>query len=102
MNSSDDEGNGVFAISEDLVPNREQKSAGSSDLDFDGLLNKPLKMHEDLAEGCGGMLWPAGMVLSKYMLRQDRNSLKHKSMFVCVQLWELCERRTNSSSAALN
>ena len=88
MDSSDDEGNGLFAISEDLVPTREQKSAGSSDIDFDGLLQTPLKMHEDLAEGCGGMLWPAGMVLSKYMLRQDRNSLKDKSMFVWLQLWD--------------
>lgn len=88
MDSSDDEGNGLFAISEDLVPTREQKSAGSSDIDFDGLLQTPLKMHEDLAEGCGGMLWPAGMVLSKYMLRQDRNSLKEKSMFVWLQLWD--------------
>ena len=88
MDSSDDEGNGLFAISEDLVPTREQKSAGSSDIDFDGLLQTPLKMHEDLAEGCGGMLWPAGRVLSKYMLRQDRNSLKEKSMFVWLQLWD--------------
>lgn len=86
MASSDDESNGIFGISEDLVPHREQKNAGSSDLDFDGLLGTPLKMHEDLAEGCGGMLWPAGMVLSKYMLRQDKNSLKDKSMFVCGQM----------------
>lgn len=82
MSSSDDERRGVFGISEDLVEIREQKSAGSSDLNFDGMLKTPLKMHEDLAKGCGGMLWPAGMVLSKYMLRQDRDSLRDKSMFV--------------------
>lgn len=76
---------GMFAVSEDLVPPREQKAAGSSVIDFEGLLKTPLKMHEDLAEGCGGMLWPAGMVLSKYMLRQDADSLKDKSMFVCLQ-----------------
>lgn len=80
--SSDDETSRVFAISEDLVLSREHKSAGSLVLDFDGLLKTPLKLHEDLATGCGGMLWPAGMVLTKYILRQDRSSLKDKSMFV--------------------
>ncbi|GAB7348036.1 hypothetical protein MBLNU459_g6073t1 [Dothideomycetes sp. NU459] len=80
MDSSDDESRGVFAIGEDLVPSREHKAAGSSVIDFDGLLKTPLKMHEDLAEGCGGMLWPAGMVLSKYMLRQDASGLKQKSI----------------------
>lgn len=92
MDSSDDEGKGVFGgISEDLVPHREQKSAGSSEVDFDGLLKSPLKLHEDLANGCGGMLWPAGMVLSKYMLRQEKESLRNKSMFVCLKLWMLDE-----------
>ena len=70
MASSDDEKDGVFAISEDLVQSPQHKSAGASTLDFDGLLPTPLKLHEDLSEGCGGQLWPAGMVLSKYMLRQ--------------------------------
>lgn len=88
MDSSDDEGNGLFGIGirEDLVEVREQKAAGTSLVDFDGLLKTPLKMHEDLANGCGGMLWPAGMVLSKYMLRMNRDSLKNKSMFVRLQL----------------
>lgn len=82
MDSSDDESKGVLNISEEFVPVRQQKAAGSSNLDFDGLLKTPLKMHEDLAEGCGGMLWPAGMVLSKYILRQDKGFLKNKSMYV--------------------
>lgn len=82
MDSSDDELKGIFGISEDLIPPREQKAAGSSSLDFDGLLATPLKMHENLSEGCGGMLWPAGMVLSKYLLRKERGSLRDKSMFV--------------------
>lgn len=86
MSSSGDEADAVFNISEDFVPVRQQKEAGSSDLEFDGLLKKPLIMHEDLAEGCGGMLWPAGMVLSKYILRQDKDFLRHKSMFVRLQL----------------
>ncbi|KAI9778791.1 MAG: Methyltransferase-like protein 21D [Geoglossum umbratile] len=38
-------------------------------VDFDGLLRTPLRLKEDLSEGCGGKLWPAGMVLARYLLR---------------------------------
>jgi protein N-lysine methyltransferase METTL21A len=78
---SEDEGT-FFHISEDLVQSAEIKAAGTSVADFDGLLAKPLRLHEDLANGCGGQLWPAGMVLAKYMLRRPRDFLKDKSMFV--------------------
>jgi len=82
MSSSDEEDNdGVFAISEDLVESRQQKTAGDSTLDFDQLLHSPLRLHEDLKQGCGGQLWPAGMVLSKYLLRHHKN-LEGRSMFV--------------------
>ena len=82
MNSSD-EGDevGAFGISEDFVESRQHKTAGESKVDFDGLLEKSLKLHEDLKEGCGGQLWPAGIVLSKYLLRRHRN-LEGLSMFV--------------------
>ena len=70
----------IFAISEDLVQSPRHKAAGISSIDFDGLLELPLKLHEDLKEGCGGQLWPAGMVLSKYMLRQHRDDVKDASM----------------------
>ena len=73
--SSDD----VFGFSEDLVPLAQKKDAGISEVDFDGLLSPPLKLHEDLKNGCGGMLWPAGMVLGKYMLRMHTD-LEGKSM----------------------
>lgn len=57
------------------------KAAGTQSIDFDGLLEeKPLLLHEDLAGGCGGQLWPAGMVLSKYMLREHREDLKEGTM----------------------
>ncbi|KAF2759816.1 hypothetical protein EJ05DRAFT_509509 [Pseudovirgaria hyperparasitica] len=69
-----------FGISEDLVQSPAHKAAGISETTFDGLLATPLKLHEDLKEGCGGQLWPAGMVLSKYMLRQHRDTLKGKSI----------------------
>lgn len=81
MMDSDQEDNSI-GISEDLVQSPIHKAAGVSLVDFDGLLTSPLKLHEDLAEGCGGQLWPAGMVLAKYLLRRHRDSFKGKSMFV--------------------
>jgi hypothetical protein len=70
----------VFSVSQDLVPDAVIKTAGASEIDFDGLLSPPLKLHEDLKNGCGGQLWPAGMVLSKYMLRKHREDLAGKEM----------------------
>jgi protein N-lysine methyltransferase METTL21A len=70
-----------FELSEELVAPAQIKAAGVTEVDFDGLLVKPLKLHEDLKHGCGGQLWPAGMVLSKYMIRQCNESLKGKAMF---------------------
>ena len=78
--SNSDTESGVFAVSEDLVALAPRKAAGITTLDFDGLLSPPLKLHEDLKNGCGGMLWPAGMVLSKYLLRSRRDSLAGKEM----------------------
>jgi hypothetical protein len=66
----------------DLVEQPTLKAAGTTSIDFDGLLSPPLKLHEDLTNGCGGQLWPAGMVLAKYMLRAHRNTLRGKTMFV--------------------
>jgi hypothetical protein len=42
--------------------------------DFDGLLDAPIKLHEDLAKGCGGQIWPAGDLLTKYILRKYKNT----------------------------
>lgn len=70
-NSDSEAENDIFNfVSTDLVDLPVIKSAGVSNIDFDGLLNPPLKLHEDLKEGCGGQLWPAGMVLAKYCLGQ--------------------------------
>ncbi|KAH6631189.1 putative methyltransferase-domain-containing protein [Chaetomium sp. MPI-SDFR-AT-0129] len=65
-----------LAFCEDLAPLPEYKAAGTIQVDFAGLLSEPLQLHEDLASGCGGQLWPAGMVLAKHMLRYQRESLK--------------------------
>ncbi|MCJ1412353.1 hypothetical protein MMC19_006447 [Ptychographa xylographoides] len=57
-------------ISEELIPSRAKKSRGITDLAFGGLLNPPLQLEEDLKDGCGGQLWPAGMVLARYLLER--------------------------------
>ena len=87
---SDDEAANFLAFGQELVEPRSIKASGTSRLDFEGLLKTPLRLHEDLAEGCGGQLWPAGMVLAKYMLRHPELT-KNKTMFVsCNVLLSRC------------
>lgn len=69
--------NDIFSLS--IVPDRENKAAGITSTDFDGLLHTPILLHEDLKEGCGGQLWPAGMTLAKYMLKYHQD-LRGKSV----------------------
>jgi protein N-lysine methyltransferase METTL21A len=73
-------------LSESLVPSQVHKQATTTSTTFDGLLDPPLLLKEDLKEGCGGQLWPAGMVLAKYMLRKHHADLKQKTMFACSYL----------------
>lgn len=81
---SPDRENDAFdlAISEDLVQSPTHKAALTSTLDFDGLLQPALQLHQDLANGNGGQAWPAGMVLAKYLLRRKRDELTGASMSV--------------------
>ncbi|KAL8418461.1 hypothetical protein RB594_001884 [Gaeumannomyces avenae] len=69
-----------LTIDADLTPLPEYKEAGTTTLDFDGLLSAPLRLHEDLSSGCGGQLWPAGMVLATHMLRYHRDRLADARM----------------------
>jgi hypothetical protein len=71
-----------LAFGEDFAPLPEYKAAGTTEVDFSGLLGEPLKLHEDLKSGCGGQLWPAGMVLAKHMLRYHRDRLQRARMLV--------------------
>ena len=71
-----------FDVNESLVPVREPQGIGHSNISFDGFLSEPLRLKEDLSEGCGGRLWPAGMVLAKYFLRRYRTGLADKTMSV--------------------
>ncbi|KAL1983549.1 hypothetical protein VTN96DRAFT_10209 [Rasamsonia emersonii] len=70
----------LFDISESLVPIRELKQPGITSVSFDGLLKDPLLLKEDLKKGCGGQLWPAGILLAKYMLREHRMDLLGKTI----------------------
>ncbi|KAJ6164319.1 hypothetical protein N7470_002991 [Penicillium chermesinum] len=69
-----------FELTSSLAPPRELKAAGTTSLSFDGLLKDPLLLKEDLKEGCGGQLWPAGMILAEYLLRRHSSQLLNKSI----------------------
>lgn len=71
-----------FAIGVDLAPLPEYKAAATAGFDFDGFLDQPLRLHEDLTSGCGGQTWPAGMVLAKHMLRYHQTDLRDSRMYV--------------------
>ncbi|KAI9886863.1 MAG: hypothetical protein M1823_001299 [Watsoniomyces obsoletus] len=58
-------------ISEGLVDTRPQETPTLTTVDLDGLLHaSPLTIQQNATEGCGGRIWPAGIVLGKYMLRK--------------------------------
>lgn len=63
----------------ELVPIPAVANLGTSHLTFDGLLADPgLAVHEDGGEaGCGGKLWPAGELLSRYMIRKGVENVKN-------------------------
>ncbi|KAM5443964.1 Protein-lysine N-methyltransferase efm6 [Microsporum ferrugineum] len=67
-------------VSDSLVPPREIQCAGTSTVSLDGILNPPLQLREDLKEGCGGQIWPAGVVLSKYMIENHASDLLGKTI----------------------
>jgi protein N-lysine methyltransferase METTL21A len=69
-----------LAIDEDFTPLPIYKAASTTSINFSNLLEPPLELHEDLKSGCGGQLWPAGMVLAQQMLRYHRSSLKFGRM----------------------
>lgn len=66
------------------------KAATTSTVDFANLLDPPLILYEDLSSGCGGQLWPAGMVLAKQILRYHRGFLGDARMFAASEIALLC------------
>ena len=99
MTSSDSESDvGAFGLSEDFVQSPSHKAASTKTVDFGGLLTPPLILHEDLAEGNGGQAWPAGMILTKYLLRRKRSDLQNGSMFVeSRRTWSISSNAANAS-----
>lgn len=86
-------------ITEALVPSRSEQLPENISLDFSGLLKSSLTLKQDLTEGCGGKTWPAGMVLSKYLLRCRLEQLKAKTMFVRSDSPTVWQRHCNSARA---
>lgn len=80
--SPDSNSDAPLNVSDSLAPPRVNKTAGTTSLTFDGLLREPLLLKEDLKDGCGGQLWPAGMVLAQYLLSQHSSDLSGKTMSV--------------------
>ena len=71
----------LLSISEDLVPSPISTPSQQVTLAFDGLLTPPLVLQTNETE-CGGKLWPAGMVLAEYLLRNSMAEMQGKTMFV--------------------
>ena len=71
----------LLSISEDLVPSTVTIPSQEVIIAFDGLLNPPLVLQTNETE-CGGKLWPAGMVLAEYLLRNQMDEIQGKKMFV--------------------
>ncbi|KAF3916002.1 hypothetical protein AA313_de0209720 [Arthrobotrys entomopaga] len=72
-----------FRFPEGLVPERENLQPGRvTTTTLDGVLTKsPLRLVENLTNGCGGQLWPAGIRLAKYFIsryKDDANALVGK------------------------
>ena len=78
--SVDDDLSAGLLISEELVPQRQHKDSASESL-FSDLLDPPLKLQTNQSQ-CGGQLWPAGMVLAEFLIRERLEDLRSKTMFV--------------------
>lgn len=82
--AQDDAAGSDLLISEDLVQSPAHVQAQTGAIDFDGSLHPPLSLHQDLSDGNGGQAWPAGMVLTRYLLRSKREALRDSSMSVSL------------------
>ena len=68
-----------LTFGEDLVQSPPQRAPETSSIDFDGVV---LRMHEDVKNGNGGQVWPAGRILARYLLWVRRDELRDSTMFV--------------------
>lgn len=65
-------------VDEALVQSPEHMQAQTTSIDLDGQLHPPLLLRQDLQSGCGGQLWPAGLVLARYLLRHPEIVLQDR------------------------
>lgn len=87
-----------FTVSQELIQSPTPKAAGITQVTFDGLLETPLQLQEDVSEGCGGQMWPAGTVLARYLLKRlPPAELANKTMFVRRSLRDRQTIKTNKA-----
>lgn len=98
MTSDPTEELSILSISEDLVPSTVPTPSQEVILAFDGLLSPPLVLQTNETE-CGGKLWPAGMVLAEYLLRNKMDEAEGKKMFVRSNVSLLLTRSTVPGSS---
>lgn len=91
----------LLSISEDLVPSTGETPSQEVILAFDGLLCPPLVLQTNETE-CGGKLWPAGIVLAEYLLRNKMDEIVGKKMFVRSNVSLLHTRTTMRVSGYAN
>lgn len=89
--SPEQEDDGFLNFGEDFVKSPEHLAASIQSIDFGGLLSPPLLLHEDLAAGCGGMLWPAGMRLAKYILKMKQDEIRNAESMCVATLSLSCD-----------
>ncbi|RPA80983.1 hypothetical protein BJ508DRAFT_362200 [Ascobolus immersus RN42] len=54
----------------DDTPEIPHSYPATSTTTLNSLLTTPLSLHQDLANGCGGIIWPAGECLGRYVVRR--------------------------------
>ncbi|CZT24715.1 related to putative N2,N2-dimethylguanosine tRNA methyltransferase [Ramularia collo-cygni] len=70
----------TFTVDEDLVQSPTLSTPSTSAHDFDGLIETKLILHQDLKSGNGGRVWQAGEILTKWLLRTKRETLRKASI----------------------
>ena len=95
MTSDSNEELSILSISEDFVPSTVPTPSQQVTLAFDGLLTPPLILQTNETQ-CGGKLWPAGMVLAEYLLRDRVAEVEGKTMFVRSDCLLLLPRTRNA------
>ena len=68
----------IFEFSESLIPRGPSPPPSTTTISLSGLLDPALVLHQDLKEGCGGQTWPAGMVLSEFLIKYKLDGIRRE------------------------